>query len=92
VGRQGQLRGAQIHAVHLSVWKGWRQNAPLPSPHLRVGNEGKGILLEIPDYLRPSEGKLLSSFISASAAFELVLVYCSQRLSTLLFIVLSIPL
>ena len=68
VGRQGQLRGAQVCAVHLSDWKGWNQDAALPRPHLRVGNGGKGILLEIPVYLRPSKGKQLLSFISVPTA------------------------
>ena len=30
VGRQGQLRGAQLHAVHLSDWKGWSQDPAFP--------------------------------------------------------------
>jgi len=39
------------------------------------------LLLEFPAYLRPSKGKLLFPFISASvaAAFGLVLICCSQR-------------
>ena len=47
VGRQGQPRGAQLHAVHLSDQKGWSQDPSLPRPHLRVGIGGKGISLEI---------------------------------------------
>ena len=66
--------------MYLSDWKGWSQDAPLPRPHLRVGSGGEGVLLEIPAYLRPSEGKCLVSFVSAAAAFGLVLVFCSQRL------------
>ena len=38
VGRQGQPRGAQVHVMYLSDWKGWSQDAPLPRPHLRVGS------------------------------------------------------
>jgi len=45
VGRQGQPRGAQVHVMHLSDQKGWSQDPPLPRPHLRVGREGKSILL-----------------------------------------------
>ena len=56
VGRQGQLRGVQVQPVYLSDWKGWSQDPPLPRSHVRVGSGGKGIL-EIPVYLRPSEGK-----------------------------------
>ena len=35
VGRQGQPRGVQVHAVHLSYWNGCSQDPPLPRPHLR---------------------------------------------------------
>ena len=61
VGRQGQPRGAQVYAMQLSDWKGWSQDPPLPSLHLRVGSGGEGVLLEIPAYLRPSKGKQLFS-------------------------------
>jgi len=57
VGRQGQRRGAQVHAMQLSDEKGWSQDSPLSRPHFRVGSGSKGILLEIPAYLRPSKGK-----------------------------------
>ena len=43
VGRQGQPRGAQVHAMQLSDWKGWSRDPPLPRPHLRVGSGGGGI-------------------------------------------------
>ena len=59
VGRQGQPRGAQLHAMHLSDQKGWSQDPSLPKPHLRVGSGGEGTLLEIPAYWRPSEGEQL---------------------------------
>jgi len=59
VGRQGQTRRAQVHAMHLSDQKGWSQDPPLPRPHLRVGIGSKGILLGIPAYLRLSRGKQL---------------------------------
>jgi len=62
VGRQGQPRGAQVQAVHLSAQKGWSQDPPFPSPHLRVGSGGEGISLEIPVYLRPSKGKQIFFF------------------------------
>jgi len=78
-GRQGQPRGAQVHAIHLSDWKGWSQDLPLPRPHLRVGSGDESILLEIAAYLRPSEGKQLLPFISVpiAVAFEQILTYCS---------------
>jgi len=52
---------------------------PLPSPHLRVGSGGIGVLLEIPVLLRPSEGKQIISFVSVLGAvvFEQILTYCS---------------
>jgi len=42
VGRQGQPRGVQVHAILLSDQKGRSQDPPLPRPHLRVGGGGKG--------------------------------------------------
>ena len=79
VGRLGQPRGAQLHAVHLSDWNGWSQDPPLSRPHLRVDSGGKGILLEILAYLRPSEGKQFLPFISVPTAvvFEQILTCCS---------------
>ena len=76
VGRQGQPKGAQVYAMYLSDWKEWSQVPPLPRPHLSVGSGGKGILLEIPVYPHPSEGKLLLSFISVHVVFEQILT-CS---------------
>jgi len=75
VGRQGQPRGAQVHAVHLSDRKGWSQDPSLPRPYLRVGSGGTGISLEIPAYLRPSKGEQMLSFVSVpmAAAFEHIL-------------------
>jgi len=49
--------GAQVHAMLLSYKNRWSQNPPLSRPHFRFGNGSKGLLLEIPVYLRPSEGK-----------------------------------
>jgi len=37
--------------------KGWSQDPPLLSPHLRVGSRDKEVLLELPVPVRPSEGK-----------------------------------
>jgi len=51
VERQGQLRGAQVLAVHLSDQKGWNQDPPLLRPHLRVGSGGKRYLVGDP-YVR----------------------------------------
>ena len=62
VGRQGQPRGAQVHAVLPSDWKGWSQDPSLPSPHLRVGSGDEGISQEIPVYVRPSRGKQIFFF------------------------------
>ena len=57
VGRQGQLKGSQLHAMHLSDQKEWILAPPLPRPHLRVGSGGRGILLKIPMYPGPSKCK-----------------------------------
>jgi len=72
VGRKGQPRGAQVQAMYLSDWKGWSQDPPLPRPHLRVSNGGEGISLEIPAFLRPSEGKQLLSFVAVPTAVAFV--------------------
>ena len=82
VGRQGRPREAQVHAMHLSDWKEWSQDPPLPRPHSMAGSGGRGILLEIPAYLGPSKGKQLFSFVSVSmaAAFGLILTCCSLGL------------
>ena len=61
MGRQGQARGAQVHAMYLSGRKGWSQDPPLPRPHLRAGSGSKSISLEIPACLGLSEGKQLLS-------------------------------
>jgi len=93
VGRQGQPRGAQVHTMHLSDRKEWSQDLPLPSPHLRLAVEVRAFLsLDIPAYLRPSEGKQLFSFASVAALSGLVLICCSQRLChSVIIVVLSIP-
>jgi len=57
VGRQCRPRGAQVNVMPLSDQKDWSQDPLLPRPHLRVGSGGKGISVEIPVYVRPSEGK-----------------------------------
>jgi len=71
VGRQGQPRGAQVHAMYLSIH-------PLPSPHLRVGSGGKKVLLEMLVCFWPSQGKQLHSYISVPTAvvFEEILACC----------------
>jgi len=43
VGRQGQPNGAQVHAMYLSDWEGWRLDPSLPRPHLRFGSGDEGI-------------------------------------------------
>ena len=63
-----------MHAMFLSDWKGWILAPLLPRPHLRVGSEHKGILLEGPAYLRSSKGRwiLLFVFMCIAVAFEQV--------------------
>src|SRR5699024_7847101 len=87
VGRQGQPRGAQVYAMHLSDWEGCSQDPPLPRPHLRVGSGNESILPEIPAYLRSSKGKqvwffcllvfLPFTFVPVAVAVEQVLTCCS---------------
>lgn len=48
--------------------EGVESGSSIPSPHLRIGSGGKGVLLEIPAHLKTSKGKELFSFISASVA------------------------
>jgi len=62
VGRQDKPRGAQVHAMYLSDWKGWSQDPPLPRPCLRECG-GEGTFLEIFAYLRHFEGKQILSFV-----------------------------
>ena len=81
VGRQGQARGAQVHAMYLSGQKRWSQDPPLARPHLRAGSGGKAVLLEIFVYLWPPKGKqfffFCFVFVSLVVVFGLTLTYCS---------------
>ena len=65
--------------MHLSDQKWWGQVQPSPSPHLSAISGDESILLEIPAYLRLSEGKQLLSFVSVPivVASEQILTYCS---------------
>jgi len=58
VGRPAQPKGSPgvCNAMHLSDGKGWSQDAPLPRPHLRFGNGGEDVFLEISAYRRLSKG------------------------------------
>lgn len=78
-GRHGQPRAAQVYAMELRAQKGWSQDLPFPSPHLRAGRGGEGRLWEIPVYLWCYEGKWFLSFVSESIAvvFGQVLCGCS---------------
>lgn len=84
MGRQGQPREAQLHAMYLSERKGWSQDPPLPRIHLSIGSGHKGILLEIPAYLRSSEGKQLLSLISVSMAVAFEQTHLLQPRTVLL--------
>ena len=68
----GELRCMQCSWV---TGREWNKDSHLPRSHLRVGSGGKGIFLEIPAYLRCSEGKPHLSFISVpmAVAFEQIL-------------------
>ena len=75
VGRQGQARGAQVHATDLNDWKCWSQDPSLPRPHLKVGSGGKSILLEMAAYLRLSVGKEIGFFFCC-CWFVCLFVFC----------------
>ena len=65
LGRQGQPRGAQVYAVHLSDWKGCSQDPPLPRPRVRVGSGGEGISCQgsLPTWSLPKVSSSFSSFL-----------------------------
>jgi len=71
--------------MHLAALKGWSWDLPLPRPHLRVGNGSNAVLLEMPAYLRSSEGKQLLSFTSVhvDVAFEQTITCCSTVIAVL---------
>ena len=84
-GRRGQPRGAQVHAMQPSDWKGWSQDPPLPRPHLRVGSGGEGVFLGVLVYQWLSEGKQLCGFfgcvcVCGSSCVWFVLLCCSLGL------------
>lgn len=82
-----------MHVVHLSVWNGWSQDLSLSRLHLRLGSGGKGISLEIPAYLRPSEGGQILFLISVPmvAAFEYIRACYSLRVCYLANLLLCFP-
>ena len=63
VGKQDQPRGAQVHAVYLSDWKGRSQDPSLLRPHLRVGSGSKGIFLDVLVYYLRIHGDILTEYI-----------------------------
>jgi len=60
--KAGPAQGSSGACSAMEWLEGWSQDPPLPRPRLRVSSGGKGIVLEIPVYLRPSKGKLLYFF------------------------------
>ena len=82
--------------MYLNGWKGWSQDPPLPRSHLRVGRGGKGILLEIPTHLKPSEGKQILSFVFVPMAVGLEEIFtcccslgsCCSAVIAVLYVVL----
>lgn len=82
VGRQDQLREAQVHAIQMSDWKGWSQDPTLTRPHLSAGSGGEGFLLEIPALLRSSKGKQIffHCFYVYGCCTECILTCCSLGL------------
>ena len=83
MGRQGQTKGAQVHAMFLSDQKGCSQDPPFPRPHLRVGSGVENILLEVSADLKPSKVSSIFCFflsVTTAATFEHVLSCCSPGL------------
>ena len=81
---QGQPRGAQLHAMHLNDWKGWRQDPPLLRSHLRIGGGKEG------EYTSPEDLCLLEDllgFLKVSSVFLLFLHLLLSHLSRLLLAV-----
>ena len=72
--RQGQARGAQVHAVSLSDRRVEPQSTPSQTS-FKGWQWSWASLLEIPEYLKLSEGKQLFFYISVPMAvvFEQVL-------------------
>lgn len=64
VGKPKPSQGSS-DACNTPNWpEGWSQDPAFCRPHLSVGSEGKGILLEIPVYLMLFEGEQSLSFFS----------------------------
>ena len=67
LGGQGQPRGAQVYAVHLSDLKGGVEPGSIPSQASFKGGSGdRGVSLEFPVYWMLSEGKELLYFCACS--------------------------
>ena len=76
--------------MHLSDWKGQILAPSLPRPHLRVGSEGKSILLEILVYLRSSSGKLILPFVSVLTAVVFEQILACRTLGPCYFAVIAV--
>lgn len=87
VGRQGEPRVAQVHAMLLKDWKGWIQDSPLPRPHSRVDSGGKGIsgdpCLPFQGFLRVSRFFFFVS-VPTAAALSVSSLAASYEFATLL--------
>ncbi|XP_065608741.1 uncharacterized protein LOC136058885 [Cyrtonyx montezumae] len=81
VRRQGQPRGAQMQAVHLSDQKGWSRDPPIPRFHLRFVSGDKGLLLEIHEYPRLSEGLFIILFLCVCSRCSHVKVKLFRRVA-----------
>jgi len=89
---EGRANPGELRCVQCPWVSGRVESGSTPSQTSFKGWQWRWgyFLLDISAYLRPSKGKQLLSFISAS---RLVLVYCSQKLChPAIIMVLSIPL
>ena len=82
--------------MHLSDWKLWSQDPPLPRLHLSAGSGGRGISLEIPVYLRHPENKYLLSLVSVHVTVAVFMCCslgsCCSAVTVVLSIALQLPL
>lgn len=74
------------------IGRGCSQGLPLSRPHLRDGSGCKGIFLEIPAYMRPSEGKQLLSLISGLTAIVSEQIFtCCSLMMTAKHVIVTLP-
>jgi len=84
VGRQGQPRGAQVHAVHLSDRKGWSQDPPLSRLHCWQWRQGHLAGRSLPIWGLPGVSKFFYLFLR-SQLLHFGSILCRAMFWSLLF-------